>query len=81
MFNNAPIASPASAAISSVASVNKADKGTIARALQLNTSSGCDLVRYVAAPIGTNMRREFSHEDNRISRSCPVSVALFSCFA
>lgn len=58
MFKRAPIVSPASDAIFSVASVRRADRGTIAMAFVANIHAGGELVKYVANPIGTKERRK-----------------------
>lgn len=65
MFNKAPMVSPASKAIFSVASVNSADRGTIANELVAKTHAGGVLHKYVANPTGTNINRRLIYEENK----------------
>lgn len=77
MFSSAPIVSPVSLAILSVASVSKADKGTMAMALQMKVKIGLLSHIYVNTPIGTKTRRALSHVDNTISFREPKKVVRF----
>lgn len=78
MFSNAPIVSPALAAITSVEFVRRADKGTIAMALHVNVNSGPAFAMYATVPATTNMSRLLTHEDKSIA---PSDVAKQLCVA
>ena len=75
MFSNAPIVSPALAAITSVASVRRADKGTIAMALHVKVSNGPAFVINVTVPATTNISRALTQEDNSIVLNDAVKQA------
>ena len=61
-FKIAPAKSPAWLAISSVASVRKADSGTVATALVTKTTIGSASARYVARPSGAKTSRMYFHQ-------------------
>lgn len=77
MFRNAPIVSPASLAIFSVAPVSNADNGTMAIPLKTKTKIGLALDRNSPRPTGTNTSSTLSQDDSIVClRSPKVPLAL-----
>jgi hypothetical protein len=62
IFRSAPMLSPISRAMHSVAKVNKFDSGMTAKAFEVKTTGAFAFARYVMYPIGTDTRSKLLHE-------------------